>query len=380
MSLAASLRGLGHEVVFLSTAHPENDETSGAFVPSLVSHETRDQLSTMRRLAVLRNAMWNEQAARAMIRLARAFRPDVVHAHLLYPQLSVAPLVVAHRAGLPIVQTLHDYQFVSASPYDSTGACLDRHEMRPSYRALNSGTFLVRRHVHTRIVDQWIAVSEFVAHVHLRRNVRATVVRNFSDIRESGPVRDFDEREGLLFLGALSVEKGIHDVIRLARQLGDTQVVVAGRGPLSSAVLREAKLLPNLEFKGHLNSDASAEAIRRARLLLVPSHWEEPGPLVSLEAMASGTPIVAYSRGGLGEYVSRSGAGVAVRADWRSLSEACHEILSDRVRWLQYSQAGLRASRSEFSQEAHVQAVLSIYQRAMTGPSSSPPASVAGSQ
>jgi glycosyltransferase involved in cell wall biosynthesis len=333
----------------------------------------------MRRLAVLRNAMWNEQAARAMTRLAREFRPDVVHAHLLYPQLSVAPLVVAHRAGLPIVQTLHDYQFVSASPYDSTGACLDRHEVRPTYRALNTGTFLVRRHVHTRLVDQWIAVSEFVAHVHLHRKVRATVVRNFSDIRESAPTLDFDEREGLLFLGALSAEKGIHDVLRLARHLSDTPIVVAGRGPLRPSVAHQAKFLPNLEFKGHLSPDAGAEAIRRARLLLIPSRWEEPGPLVSLEAMASGTPIVAYRRGGLGEYVSRSGAGMAVGADWRSLADACREILSDRVRWLQYSEAGLRATRAEFSQGAHVQAVLSIYQRAMTGTSNSRPPSAADS-
>ena len=63
-----------------------------------------------------------------MERLVREFRPDVVHAHKLYPQLSVAPVVVAARHRVPVVQTLHDFELVSASLLDVRGGRLDRDE------------------------------------------------------------------------------------------------------------------------------------------------------------------------------------------------------------------------------------------------------------
>jgi hypothetical protein len=47
-----------------------------------------------------------------------SLHPGVVHAHKLHPELSVAPIVLAARSGMPILQTIHDYEVVSASPLD----------------------------------------------------------------------------------------------------------------------------------------------------------------------------------------------------------------------------------------------------------------------
>ena len=66
-----------------------------------------------------------------MRRLIERFRPQVVHAHKLYPQLSGAPVIAAARAKLPIVQTLHDYEFLAASYLDHRGRWIDRDESRP---------------------------------------------------------------------------------------------------------------------------------------------------------------------------------------------------------------------------------------------------------
>ena len=131
LDLAAALTDAGHEVRMLSTADPANGWRSGAFVPVSTSAGTRDQTRLLEAAPVFFKALWHRGAAAAMRRLAAEFRPDVVHAHKLYPQLSVAPVVEAARLGLPVVQTLHDFEMVSANHLDP-GAGVARPRRRRS--------------------------------------------------------------------------------------------------------------------------------------------------------------------------------------------------------------------------------------------------------
>ena len=109
---------------------PENLESDGLFVDCSVTHVSRDHLGLLAQGRVFRSALWNGEAARATDRLVDEFRPDVVHTHKLYPQLSVAPVVVAARRGVPVVQTLHDFEMLGASPIDVRGGWWDRDEPR----------------------------------------------------------------------------------------------------------------------------------------------------------------------------------------------------------------------------------------------------------
>jgi glycosyltransferase involved in cell wall biosynthesis len=364
MSLAAALRRAGHEVAFLAMSSADDIEQEGVFVPMPVTHETRDDLAVAARVRVLRDAFWNGSAADAMRTLIANFRPHVVHAHRLYPQLSVSSIIVARRAGLPIVQTLHDYEFLSANPFDARGGKVDRTESRLSYRALNTAMFLVRRRVHARAVREWIAVSDFVARTHAARGIRATVIPNFADIDGREGLRSPEERDGVLFLGALSLEKGALDVLELARRIPDVPVVIAGRGPLRLQVADESKDLPNVRFEGYLDPEAAARATRSARVVVIPSRWQEPGSLVSLESMAAGTPVVAYRSGGLAEYVETSGAGLTVQPHPSDLAAGVRKLLDDSSLWWKCASAGIEASRTTFSRDTHTKSVLEVYERA----------------
>jgi len=364
MSLASALREEGHEVAFLAMESPANTELLGVFVPTSVTHETRDSLPARARARVVREAFWNSAAARAMEKLVDGFRPDVVHAHRLYPQLSVSSIRVARRRGLPIVQTLHDYEFLSANPFDPEGGVFDRHEQRISYAVLNGCTFVIRRLLHAPVVTEWIAVSDFVAQEHRRRGIRATVIPNFAELDSRGPPLPMERRHGVLFFGALSEEKGVLDVLELARMRPDMGVVIAGRGPLREEIEASAAGLANVDFRGHLDSASVAEAVRSARIVVIPSRWEEPGALAALEAMKAGTPIVAYRRGGLAEYVTTARAGLTVETDPELLASACQTLLTDTGRWRECSEAGISASETMFSREAHTAAVVAVYERA----------------
>ncbi len=197
-----------------------------------------------------------------MARLMEGFRPQVVHAHKLYPQLSAAPLVVASRAGVPIVQTLHDYEFMSASYLDHRGGWIDHDERRLSFRALNAATFAARRWVHSPRVDAWIANSGYVAARYESRGLASTVLAAFVE-PVGRPLPGFAERSGAAFVGRLHEEKGVRDVLALAESLPGTEVRIAGHGPLRSEVAAAARRLENLEFVGRLDRGGGVRAPAR---------------------------------------------------------------------------------------------------------------------
>ena len=362
LELAEILRSRGHDVCFLATEAAANVEASGIFVQPTVTSDTRDTLPPGARLRVVRRAFWNPEAAAAMRRLLERFRPDVVHSHKLYPQLSVAPVVVAGRAGIRVVQTLHDYELVSASWTDVRGGWLDRDESRLDYRLLNSALHPVRRAVHVRRVDAFVSVSRLVARIHREHGIDSTVIPNFvRPVASDGELPGFERRRGIVYVGRLAPEKGVRDVVELARRLPETPVEIIGSGPLLEELQRAASGQSNLSVPGFLKPDDIPERVACARLAVVPSLWQEPGALVPLEAMTVGTPVVAYANGGLAEYVVDTGGGRVVPPDVAALAHVCEELLGDPTAWAALSERGLRGVSELHAPRRYAERLEAIY-------------------
>lgn len=361
--LAEALRRRGHEVAFLSTAHDRNTEHDGVFVPCTVTHASREGLSLVRQAGVFSSALWNRIAARGMQHLLDEFRPDVVHAHKLYPQLSVAPIVVASRAKVPVVQTLHDFEMISSSPIDARGGWWDRDETWIRFKVLNGATRPVHRFVHAPRVSAFVAVSRFVARVHSAYDIESNVLPNFVPVREleSGPLPDYDGRKGIVFLGRLRPEKGVLDVVEMARRVPGIDVTIVGSGDLEETVRNQTRALPNLHATGFVPEPALRDIVQHARVLVIPSRCQDAGPLVPLEAMSHGTPVVAYSVGGLGEYVADTGGGRVIPSDVEAMAAAATEIHDERTTWERLSSRGFAAVASRHTPDVYAERIEDIY-------------------
>lgn len=360
LELANGLAARGHEVALLSTAHRDNLWDGGAFIPLTVTNNTRSDVSGLDATRVAARAIWNSTAASAAEKLFESFEPDVIHVHKLYPQLSVAPVVLASHTGIPIVQTVHDYEFISASAIDHTGGWRDRDESRAAYRALNSSLFAVKRWSHAPRVTAWISVSRSVAARYATRGIQCRTFPNFTRTRR-GSISGFQGRSGVLSLGRLTEEKGVRDVLELARRVPDLPVRIAGDGPLRGTVQDACKTCASLTYLGPLDSNDAAEEIARARLVVMPSLWQEPGPLTALEAMAAGTPVVAYENGGLAEYIEDAGAGVAVPAEPTALVKAVSTLYGDPEKWDEASDGGRRAVEDTHSPDRYLDRLEQLY-------------------
>ena len=148
----------------------------------------------------------------------------------------------------------------------------------------------------------------------------------------------------LAFLGRLTKEKGPETAIRLAKTTG-LPLRMAAKIPRSETRYYKERLQPimdndQIRLVGELNDGGKGELLRGASALLFPIAWPEPFGLVMIEAMACGTPVIAYPRGAVPEVLEDGVTGwivegirEAVQAVERvpALSRArCREVFEER--------------------------------------------------
>ena len=130
----------------------------------------------------------------------------------------------------------------------------------------------------------------------------------------------FRERSGdyLAFLGRTSPEKGLDQAIEIARRTQRKLKIAAKVSKIDEEYFQQQVLpliraaQPLVEFVGEIGGAAKAEFLASAYAVLFPINWPEPFGLVMIEAMACGTPVIAYRRGSVPEVMVEGETGFVV--------------------------------------------------------------------
>jgi glycosyltransferase involved in cell wall biosynthesis len=299
--------------------------------------ESRSLIQDVRLAA---SAVWSRSGGDRVAAAIREHRPQVVHVHNTFAAASPSVLRAATALGVPVVQTLHNYRAVcpAATLFRDGHPCTDCVGLpiplpavvhacvrgSRSQSMVSAATVTTHRALgtYTGHVDRYIALTSFqrklVVNALPRR--RVVVIPNFL---EPDPGQGGDDRSGVLFVGRLSVEKGIAALLGAAR-LEPGAISIAGTGPLV-AIVEEAAALGTLTQLGSLEHTDVLNKMKHSVALVVPSIWFEGFPMVVLEAFASGTPVIASRIGSLAEVIEERvtgllaapGDGVALAAQIR---------------------------------------------------------------
>jgi glycosyltransferase involved in cell wall biosynthesis len=118
------------------------------------------------------------------------------------------------------------------------------------------------------------------------------------------------------FLGRIAPEKGVDRAIRIARHCGVPLKIAAKVDRVDQDYFDE-EIKPliasgNVEYIGEIADKDKSEFLSGAMVLLVPIDWPEPFGLVMIEAMACGTPVIAFNRGSVPEIVDEGVTGFIV--------------------------------------------------------------------
>jgi glycosyltransferase involved in cell wall biosynthesis len=144
-----------------------------------------------------------------------------------------------------------------------------------------------------------------------------------------------DRRDGYLaFLGRMAPEKGPDRAIAIARAMGLPLKLAAKVDRVDEAYFRETivPLLdsPGVEFIGEINEQQKTQFLGGARALLFPVDWPEPFGLVMIEAMACGTPVLAFRCGSVPEVVEDGITGAIVASVEEAIAALPRVLALDR--------------------------------------------------
>lgn len=304
---AALLRAAGHEVV---------------------QHQVENPVGPVAAASLTARSAWNPAASRAVLRLVQQARPDVAHVHNTWFALSPTVVRALYRAKVPVVVTLHNYRLVCANaqlyrdgrPCETCVGSHPWHGVRHRcYRGsrltslLAASTIGIHQQLGTwrQDVDLFLAPSAFAKRLFVEAGVPAERIRvkaNF--VADPGRRRlPAAASSSVLFVGRLAAEKGIDVLLAAWRRFGGAglELLVIGDGPLRTEL--ERRHVPGVRFEGHLTRAAVRDRMLAARALVFPSRWYEVQPLVILEALAAGLPVLASNLGGTPELLERLGAG-----------------------------------------------------------------------
>ncbi|MFI1196962.1 glycosyltransferase [Micromonospora sp. NPDC020750] len=256
------------------------------------------------------------RAQQELSRLITEHRPDVLHLHNPYPLLSPWVVRTAHKHGVPVVQTVHNYRQVCSSGLyfrdgmicqDCRGKALGVPAIvHRCYRgsraqsALMATTLAVHRGTW-KSVDRFIALTSAVAD-HLRDyGVPADrIVVKPNGIPDPGAPAPLGD--GFLYMARLSPEKGLGLLLDAWRRHPDGSLGplrIAGDGELRPLAEAAAAERADVTYLGPLDRAGVRAAIEASAVIIAASTWHDVLPTVIIEALASGRPVLGTALGGI---------------------------------------------------------------------------------
>lgn len=360
------LRRKGHEVEFLEE---DND--------GIVSRTSAVQTAL--------RCVYSVASARQLREHLESFRPDLVHIHNFFPRLSPSIHYVCHRAQIPLVQTLHNYRLLCPGSIllREEKACEDcigrafpwpavRHGCYRKSRAASAAVanmLFVHRLCATwnRTVSRFIALTEFARQKFCDGGLPAEKISVKPNFVIADPGMGRGKGGYALFVGRLSLEKGVECLLKAWEQLKPKwKLKIVGDGPLESLVKQATVKNPSIEWLGWRSKQEVYRLMADADVLFFPSLWYEGFPLVLAEAFATGLPIVASRLGAIAELVDDGRTGRLFSAgDSHALAVAAGRLLSnpDQLNRMRHH------ARSEFEEkytaESNYAMLLDIYRSAL---------------
>jgi glycogen synthase len=324
---------------------------------------------------------------RALSLIIKRERPDIVHAHNWIVNSALA--LRRHSAGRPpfgLVLTLHDFSHVCATKRlmragricqgPAVGRCLPcaTSHYGPIVGPITAGATAAMRPWKNRAIDHIVSVSRAVAEGNCIPDSKASsVIPNFvldSTVPPPTPhpigsatvgATATAEDRFILFVGELSREKGIDMLLRAYQLLGSHRpplMLIGRRMPDTPVQLPEGAQI-------HLDwaHEEVLAAFRRCMMAVLPSVCRDACPTTVLEAMASGSPVVTTSIGGMVDMITNEHSGLLVPpGDDRELARAMNRILVDEQLRARLC-TGARDKVREFTGSAVAEQLETVYSR-----------------
>ncbi len=336
--------------------------------------------SLLGRVQAFGSSIYSFSAAADMSRMIRRERPDVVHVHNLYPLLSASVLTAGSRAGLPIVMTCHNFRLVCPIGIhlregNVCELCVGGREfwcaLLNCRRNIAESVAYALRSIFSRSlrlfknnITLFVVPSDFGKRRLIDAGLsgdRVVVLPNMVSIPKSAV--DYSKGEYAAYVGRISDEKDVDTLLAAAKTTG-IPIRIAGDYSERRDLMISAP--ENVAFVGLLNRQDLDVFYRRSRYLVLPSKCFEMCPMVVLEAMSYGLPVIASDIGGLPELVEDEVTGLLFEPE--NAKELANRM---RVLWdnpnlcRRMGEAGRNKTIREYGEDVYLSRLNAVYKSAI---------------
>ncbi len=277
------------------------------------------------------NPIWNLRNLSLVYEMANSGKFDLIHTHL-----DLWALFFQNLTMIPTLHTMHNPLYRDNADAGKDDRLRLFGEMSPTTHI----AFISKSHLsqamaqltHTYVVYNGIDFSHFT----------------------------FNKKGGdrFVWIARMNKHKGVENAIAAAERTG-TKLLLAGRIDPTQTEYFEKVIQPhlgkNISYVGELSQEELSDFYGNAKALLYPIEWEEPFGLVVVEAMACGTPVIAYRRGSMPELIEDGKTGFVIESSIDALVDAMGHIE-------QIDRATVRkATEERFSKERMVEEYETLY-------------------
>jgi len=312
----------------------------------------------------------------------------VAHVHNLWYRISPSAYAACREAGVPVVQTLHNFRMFCANALllrdgrpceECVGTVPWRGVWHGCFRGSRLATAPVvftewlhaARGTWLEGADRFIALSQF----SLERFVACGLPRERISVKPNflanPPLSKDGPGAGAVNVGRLTAEKGVPVLLDAASRVGnkDFTLAIVGDGALRMAVDQAAaRSNGRIRAVGSLSRLGCLEAMRRALFVVVPSVCYENFPLAIVEAFACGTPVLASRLGAMAELVEDGVTGrLFAPGDAADLAAALDWLTAHPEECSEMGQAARAVFEEHYTADKNFEILLSIYRQVASG-------------
>ncbi len=352
--------------------------------------------------------IWSKQAYREIKEIIKKERPDIAHFHNIWYLISPSAYYACKDAGVPVVQTLHNFRIFCANGLlmrkgkiceeciPKTGNRLEviGDRLRIIKNAVKYGCYrdskiytlpvAFTEYVHwiketwVDKVDAYIALTEFGKKKFIEAGLPKDKIFVKPNFFPNPPEPNYSHQNYAVFLGRLSMEKGLsvlinafhylstmsHELSAITHHLFHLKIV--GDGPLKENLQQivDAGKIGGIEFLGRKSHSESMEILRNARFMIMPALWYEGFPMAIREAFACGKPVIASNLGAMAELVEDGKTGFL-------FEPGNPEDLASKIRWMlehedeciQMGRNARKVFEEKYTGERNFQILFGIYNR-----------------
>jgi glycosyltransferase involved in cell wall biosynthesis len=294
-------------------------------------------------------------------------KPDIIHIHNLYPLISPSILPFIRKYGIPVIMTVHNYRLVCPNGLFYNGekiceACSNGKEwnciINNCEKSILKSLSYALRNASSRIfkyyknnIDAFLCLTEFQRQKLIQNGFpenRCHTLPNFLGDIKNKIIYDTSIKENILFLGRINKQKGFDILINAAKRCKNIKFKVAGKP--DKKFINIDNLPENVQWLGIIDGQKKEEALNTALALVFTSRSYEGFPMVFLEAMQHGIPVIAPRLGGYPEIIREGKNGWLYEPENEfDLIRILNKVNQDRISYIEYQNNIKEIMREEYS-------------------------------